>query len=400
MDSVRNSARRIRRRRRIASGAASVAVLAIVVPTGIVVTHNMNGSQGGGVVAAPSPSVHASPRATDSASPSPSPTTSVSPPAATKTSLPPGTVALTTADIPRGDDPNIVYLDGKTVHTPDGRTENLPAAYTSITPLHGGWLANAFAQGEYSVVQLDNNDRVFSAKPGGDGFALSDDGTEVSWFEAGDRGRAGHLISALASGMSDMQPSFETPAGAQVRPVGFIGSGSVVYQVDDTSPQVRVTDFGNTSSTVPGALAAGGASEATGRIAVQTRSVGSGSCWAVVDVHGNADWRTCDYSLGRFSPDGRYVIGTDAYADGLGDSWVAVLDAKTGHEVARYQRADNGSASINDLAWEDSTHLLATVRESGRWSILRMSTDGRLESASDQVPGDETSPPFEFAATP
>jgi len=368
-DAVKRSAHRIQRRRRIASAAVAAAVLAVAVPTALAATNGATSSRG--VVGQPTPPVN----------------------------TPSAPVTLTTAGIPRGANPVIPFLDGRTLLLPDGRTETLPAAYTSITPFRAGWLANAFTHGELSVVQLDADNRVISNRPGGDGFALSGDRVMVSWFVAGTNGQPGHLFQGLPSGMSEGQASLETPPGVQIRPVGFTDDG-VVYESDGTDPEVRITQFDGHSSVIRGALAASGVSQVIGRIAVQTESTDRGSCWAVVDAEGTPDWSTCDYSLGRLSPDGKYVVGTDPYGDGLGASWVAVLDASDGHEVARYARADNGSLFIADLAWEDDTHLLAVVWENGEWSVVRMDPDGGLQEASKALAADETSRPFWFAATP
>ena len=55
---------------------------------------------------------------------------------------------------------------------------------------------------------------------------------------------------------------------------------------------------------------------------------GDGTCSAVVDGGGPRLWETCDYGLGRLSPDGTYVVGTDPEADGYGSPTVSVLDAE------------------------------------------------------------------------
>jgi hypothetical protein len=191
------------------------------------------------------------------------------------------------------------------------------------------------------------------------------------------------------------------PPGVVAHPVGYVRSG-LVSETDGTHPQVLVTDFtpGTAPKVVPDAIAAGGASEALDRISVLTKVVDGGSCWAVVDTSGKADWSTCDYTLGQFSLDGKYVAAYPAYFDGLGPSSVSILDARTGKPVADFQRPLDSDLFINNVAWEDDTHLLATVHENGDWQIIRLGTDGSIEAASPAVPGGEENCPFFFSARP
>jgi hypothetical protein len=380
LDTVKERAHAIRVRRRIATGAVAAAVLALALPAGLAVTGGDTGSQG--PVGRPTP------------------TSGVSHTADPRPQRPEGAVDLTTVGLTRGADPGIVFLDGTTARYPGGQSVTLPAAYSALTPFHGGWLANSFDQGEASVVELDPNNQVVRSTPGASGFAVSADGL-VAWAEYGAPGRPGTLVKAIATGMGEGRSTLDLPADTQVQPVGFVGGGQLVYQTYGTDPEVRVTDFDGTSRRVPGAISARGTSQAADRVAVQTRSTDDGgSCWAVMAPDGDLAWDTCAYALGKFSLDGRYLIGTDPYGDGLGDSWMAILDAGTGKEVARYQRPANGDLFIHDMVWEDDTHVLAIVHQGIRWRIIRLDDNGHVESASEARVGDEASWPFVFIATP
>lgn len=134
-------------------------------------------------------------------------------------------------------------------------------------------------------------------------------------------------------------------------------------------------------------LSAGGA--AIGRLS----SAGGGSCWAALDQGDDQQWKTCTYALKSFSPDGRLVLAGSAEVDGAGDNRLAVLDAATGKAVLDLRTPDNGS--IFDVAWEDDSHVVATVRESNRWAILRIGLDGHREYAvSPETGADEYVSPF------
>ena len=122
-------------------------------------------------------------------------------------------------------------------------------------------------------------------------------------------------------------------------------------------------------------------------------SVSDGGSCSKVGVLGDADlWQTCDRRLISFSPDGRHVLASAAYADGMGDTQLAVLDAATGKPTLDLQAADGDV--ITQMVWEDDSHVLAVVFEGGRWGVVRIGLDGRRELAVSPVrdSGDLASP--------
>lgn len=400
LDAVKGSARRIHRRRVAGGAVVAAAVLAVAVPTGFALTGTS--TNGTGPVAQGTASATTSASPTESASESASPSPSTTPePSQSPTAGPGlvGAVPLTAQGAPAGPGPVIDYLQGKEVHS-GGTVTQLPAAYTDLTPFHGGWLAASFDQGDTFVVELDGTNRVVSTTAGSDRFALSADGTMVSWFTTPGRDKDGRLWSAISNGMGEVRDSTVIPAGTQVKPVGWAG-GVVVYEAYATDPQVWTTDFAGHTHQIEGLLAATGTSQVDGVVAGQTSSTDTGSCWTVMAVDsGKHLWDTCDYALGQFSPDGRYVLGTDAYADGLGGRTVALLDAHTGKAVVRYQAAGNGDSFTGDSVWEDDSHVLTMLYEGGAWHMLRLSPDGHLERAAGPVPGSPESRPWRFTARP
>jgi len=114
-----------------------------------------------------------------------------------------------------------------------------------------------------------------------------------------------------------------------------------------------------------------------GRIAMvtsYTEQPEPGSCSSVLtpgttrQIHSS-----CDFTYGRFSPDGALLSASHPYLDGFGMGWLAILDAETGGELARYE---SGSGGITGSVWEDDTHLLVTSWEDGRWRVTRLGSDG------------------------
>jgi hypothetical protein len=112
---------------------------------------------------------------------------------------------------------------------------------------------------------------------------------------------------------------------------------------------------------------------------------------------GDREPETCDWTLNTFSPNGAYVAGYPSGVDGLGSPTVALLDAGTLNLVARFDRVGNGETFVGDAAWEDDSHLLATLYEGGSWHLVRLGIDGDIQ-ALDEAPGTRrtarsTSPP-------
>ena len=50
----------------------------------------------------------------------------------------------------------------------------------------------------------------------------------------------------------------------------------------------------------------------------------------------------------------------------------------------------------NSAVWEDETHVLFTLFQDGKWSIVRMDVDGAMEFAVAPQPGDEMEVPWHF----
>lgn len=120
-----------------------------------------------------------------------------------------------------------------------------------------------------------------------------------------------------------------------------------------------------------------------------TEVTDTGSCSEVQSSEGRALWSTCDHRLLSFSPDGRHVLASSAYADGAGDNRLAVLDAERGQALLELETAD--SAFIPQMVWEDDTHLLAVVGQGTQAAIVRIGLDGSREYAVPPV----TTQPYE-----
>ena len=209
------------------------------------------------------------------------------------------------------------------------------------------------------------------------------------------------LHRGIVSGMGEEVAEQALPADGPVSPVGFVSPEDVVYQTHGAQPQVRVTDLAGNDRVLDGLIAARGTSQAAGLVSGQLSFSDDGSCWAVRRVSTDSDlWKTCDYSLGQFSPDGRYVVAGPAYLDGIGNSEIAVLLARTGELVAHWQRPRDSSGFLTQSVWEDSTNLVTTWFEDGVWHLLRLNVSGEITEALEPVWADMVETPWTFLPRP
>jgi len=236
--------------------------------------------------------------------------------------------------------------------------------------------------GSSFAVSASGNVAAF-VEPDGTVVAVQDRGTE--WYEVGslpgsDTYTADAVVGEDCSGRS-------AEVTCQARAHGN-GQAPQIWQVSPTATPERVLPgwmklAGVTATDVP--LFAGMTSASDG-----------GSCSQVLESAGpdaKTLWKTCDHRLLSFSPDGNRLLASAAYADGAGDTELAVLDAHTGSVMLDISATEQ--AFIYQMVWEDDQHVLATVYEQGRWAVLRIGLDGSREYAVEPVEGaDEMQSPF------
>lgn len=390
LDDVKGRARAIRRRRRALTGAVAAVVLAVAVPVGLDVADLTRGTEPPPAGPSPVPSPAPSPRVTDRAAPTPAPGKPI--PAD-------GSVA------PRGEDPEVTYLAGSVVHPPGREPVDLGRVYQQVTPYGDGWLAVDFSRGRHGMTYvLGATGEVEDSFPGGDLAVSSDGATTVYQLVATGAGVTD--LNIAPSDASDTPLTASVSLGGTVQMAGLAGERLVAYAETLTGSRgaestVHVTDFESEPTRLPGLIGVGGANDVTGVVSGMTSyaELEPGSCWAVVDVAGRTRlWETCDYSLDAFSPDGRYVIGLDAYQDGIGGSTVAILDAADGTVLAHFTTRDLGFTG--PAVWESDGTVLLSSHQDGTWYVLRLRSDGTVEQALDPVEGDEMERPWTFAVTP
>jgi hypothetical protein len=100
--------------------------------------------------------------------------------------------------------------------------------------------------------------------------------------------------------------------------------------------------------------------------------------------------RTCLDQLVSFSPDGKAVSAIASQTDGAGSTDLAAYDIGGRGVFFDHPSPANPDQqmTVQTLVWEDDTHLLATVYQEGRWSVVRFGLDGSMEVAVPGVAGD------------
>lgn len=296
------------------------------------------------------------------------------------------------------------YLFGGAINLPDGSQVPVQGDYREIAPLGDGWVA--LRKGYVDV--LDAQGAVTSSARAADSLAVSPDGTVVAYATP-----AG-VITLLTSGepplaITDGSDSVRgaTPQGIRgSAPCAEAGSGDcwVFWDTHDAAPQGYYSSSRHFSANAFGLRSIGGVAS-DGRVAGVASSTDSGSCSELLSPTGSVVWRTCDFTLGAFSPDGKYVLGGPAYLDGAGDASLAILDSATGDVLASYENDATTQAYIGSAVWDGGDAedtVLATVYEKGSWSLMRMTPDGRLSSVSGGglAGGDEVSSPLRLPTRP
>jgi len=332
------------------------------------------------------------------------------------TSNPPNPTAddspITLDGLKRGDPPKYGYAKtGGTLHDDAAGTilqVGKPGSdIRAVARINGGWLAEqSDGQGGWKVTFVGDDgtpadvswpigDGGFAVSPEGNvGAFVEPDGTVVAVQDAGSRHfELGRLTASFSPTWGVAAVTGENCSGRSEQ------TGCTVYANDLGTQQsfYSITDHGKLTlldRSITRLAAAGG-----GLFAGITSTSDSGSCSSVQPTDSGVDlWSTCNYRLLAFSPDGKYLLATQAYGDGLGDTELAVLDARSGKVVLDLRAAEG--VTLYSLAWEDSDSVLALAGTGNRFEVIRFALDGnRTLALGPQTGADDTTPPFLIPTT-
>jgi hypothetical protein len=282
---------------------------------------------------------------------------------------------------------SIAWISDGVIHRSSGADVRLPAGtWAAFTNYHGGWLLS----GDH-LVQLDGEGRPTEVASTGGRIVVSGDGTQTAFFADGS------VRVGITSGMGEGENTISVTSPDETGPVGFLSSGRVVY--NGLKGQVLLLDPSGGSSSV-GGLARADASTEFGNLIAGTTVNDDGTAAVLSASTGKILWTKARWSVGTFSPDGRYVA---AYRSATGGEFetIGILDARTGHVVAtNADTAGVGALPETPTAWDDDGSLLVPYRDGGAWTVLRLETNGTMTRATKVFEGDPSEAGLVFSARP
>lgn len=275
------------------------------------------------------------------------------------------------------------YADG-TIHT--GTTEyalgdRSPASFAEVS---GGYAVHAWNGGADDELFLaDGTDELLLATAPGDtneifGPVLSADGTRMAWsvaYELDGIQGARRTELVVADAATGQTLDSHTVPDDDLRPRGFIGDTVVLDRGTEAGVLSWRPDTGDLTEW----------ERADGVTAVSDRQ----RLAAVVDSE-NPDctgirspnqvedlWQVCDETVIGFDPRGRYAVTRqDVDADTV---VVGVTDARTGERLLRLETG----GGTPEVAWESPEEFLLTAWDDGRMAIVRCTTGGDCELATE-----------------
>ncbi len=383
---IRGRARRIQRNRRLAASGGVLAVAAVLVPVALL-------AGPGAQRTAERPPV---------ATTGPSPTTAVESADAdpTREPVPPG------QETAAGTALGFSWITGDVLTGPEGTTLDLPSTYTT-----GALIGDTLVAGSESGTATDpfGIDVVVAGRA--DGATLTPSPEVVANAEhtvAAYVSRSGLIVvgtdggSEPLNGETNLLPRNVVPvaltgtctpraAGGETAPTaGSTGTCRVFYDDGRFEPgSAKVMEpSGEISTADPSMLAPDDATE-DGLIAGVTEYSVDEVC-STVRRDGADVWaQTCDYAFLDFSPDGSYITATDPAVDGLGGSWVAILDAQTGEEVARME---TDGVALQTPTWIGDDEIVVPGFDGGGWSLRTLDTTDAEAVVARTSAGDDVTP--------
>ncbi len=323
-------------------------------------------------------------------------------PAATDTPTPSVTDSATAALPDPGPEPMIGHLEADTFVRGDGVAFALPGTgYTRADQIGDNEIVayryDTTTTGGGGVIDVvtapvdGGTSELVESIPVADSYVASPLGLTIAY-----RSREGEIVTRWDGGAVSIgtdYPENAFPAAVTGGPdCDEDAGGCIVYLNDGAGEEapITVSSDGTVDTPVPDAQFLRDADQ--GLLSVLSEASDDGSCGGLYDSSaGSYLFETCDYTVSIIAPSGEHVLAAPAYLDGLGDSFVAILD-RAGTEVARWEE---GGAVVS-RAWEDPGHVVFTVYADGAWSVWRLGIDGESERLLGPEPGSDADPPMQF----
>ena len=340
----------------------------------------------------PSPAASTPTKSTTTAKPTATPSTPK--PSSPVTSTPSGPVKtkIDLKKLVQGRTPQITYLSGRTIRGGAGEDVKIPGTtdIQEVARLGNQSLAVVTKGFGNEMLTLDSQGNVTRRTPDVTQIVTTDDGSAAAYAgtKLKDTGEstAGATIYAEQAESQGVQ-KITVPDLWNTTLEAYVG-GKVYFDASTTQDGASALyewTPGESKATqlksIPKALAVSGAGTAGSLTTLADQS----SCSSLLTVPaGKRLWRTCDYMITGFTPDGATVIAGSKYQDGYGDGIAAVLSAKNGTLLHEW------SGVFRQAVPEDDQHilLLADTGDQTPASIVRCTiSTGACELATPLAKG-------------
>ncbi|MFD3405214.1 hypothetical protein ACFWUU_31300 [Kribbella sp. NPDC058693] len=322
------------------------------------------------------------------------PTPSTSPtPTSTPSSTGPLKTKIVLAKLPTGRAPQIAYLTGRTIRGGAGGDIKVPgtAEIQEVARLGSSGLAVVTKGYGTEMLTIDTDGKVIARTPDITQIVTTDDGNGAAYvgsrlMDTGEETGVTTFYAEQAQGQTEVQ-KVTMPNIWNAALLGYL-NGKVYFDAsktqDGTSTLYEWTPAQSkviTIDAVPSAMAV----SSIGTAGSLTTLADQNSCSSLLTVPaGKRLWRTCDYQIVGFTPDGATAIAGPIYQDGYGNGIAAVLDAKKGTLLHEW------SGVFRQWVPEDDEHLLllADTGQETAASIIRCTVStGACELATPLAKG-------------
>jgi hypothetical protein len=393
LEDVRGRARRIRRRRSALAVGGAAAVVALMVPLGLVLGGALTSSEEPPVVDSPSVTRAEDP---DEALPTPSVT---------------GEAGLVVDGLSTGAPPATGYLDEGVFVGPDGEELPSPAADAGIE----GALQGRVDLADGTVVELldvGSDDPTVVVSTAGETYgpfpgrapAVNEDRTSVAWVA--DDG----AVVAWDTGSTE-PVTLGTPPGRPEELVALTGGpcsdACVAYgngsRPGSWEPLAWAVATGDQEPLdLSGLVVVTAVHDRTvaGYVSIADVGADPGTC-TEVRVDGRTTAESCEVTYDAFAPGGGALRTSNAAKDGIGDGLVGFAQAD-GSPALALVGWEGAETFYSEAVWEDSSHVLLTAYswDTGTWSVVRLGLDGSLEYAVPPREAQDMDFPFALPVVP
>jgi hypothetical protein len=365
--------------------AGVAAAVAVIVPTVSLATHTSGKPEPAPATQTPAPSQTATPDSGHQPKPG----------------------VLDVSDLPTGSAPQMDYLENGVLHFADGGTGAHPKyAPNEFAEMVDGSIVWLTSHGGTPYVEIEDADGTFhDPVRSGWGLTVNPSHTVVAWLEA-----SGQVI-LWEGGATEPRPLGDPVSGSELRlgPVtgegisanggggpGCAVTGCTVY-VNATEGQGQrqvweVADSGTQRLTDGGYLVLNDESAAGLSIGL-TEIKDFDRCSTLLGGGEFQGFKTCDHELKSFSPDGKLILALPTQYDALGPTAMAMYGLD-GTPLFQRSATEHAQAAYPSATWEDDTHVLAPFFQDGKWSLVRVASDGSMEYAVQPVSGNDVDNPF------